>query len=492
MKNIKIIILSLLMIFGFTFETTSVVYANEVPQIETSDVLNDLKSDSSFDESKYPLNTLIDNSKSIEAITLFEYNYQSLYLYIYNANGKNLKSRHTRITMATHEDLDIYNHYDLKLISSTSDNRFYKYKITDYNGFSKGKYTKRIYYISEIEFDFGVGYSEGLQATIAQKYFYNGFGENLTYYAKKLDVIEINVTASNYRTNTLNPRSTKDKRVYTDIFYITFPIQRKYGDLIGIDLTWKEKTTHEYTDYGSPKGHSSITTKDYRMQYTNEDLTDIKSISEIGGWEQFKVNLNPYNWFQDQDTNYNLPVIEKLNYPYDNKSYYLNEDTIKLLKDNHTNDVLNLSDEYIIRFSYKDFCNSSWTEYYSTLHVGSGGIWSGTPMNRAYTAYDKLKTEIYDCDVLTLTFCKDGSAYTIATSSKPVDHDPGWDNPTSSFEEKLKELLEKLKNVFKWILIILSVLLFAWIFKIIYPFLKIVFNSIKKLINKAINKRSNK
>ena len=324
MKNIKNIILSLLMIFGFTFETTSVVYANEVPQIETSNVLNDLKSDSSFDESKYPLNTLIDNSESIEAITLFEYNYQSLYLYIYNANGKNLKSRHTRITMATHEDLDIYNHYDLKLISSTSDNRFYKYKLTDYNGFSKGKYTKRIYYISEIEFDFGVGYSEGLQATIAQKYFYNGFGENLTYYAKKLDVIEINVTASNYRTNTLNPRSTKDKRVYTDIFYITFPIQRKYGDLIGIDLTWKEKTTHEYTDYGSPKGHSSITTKDYRMQYTNEDLTDIKSISDIGGWEQFKVNLNPFNWFQDQDTNYKLPIIEKLEYPYDNKSYYLN------------------------------------------------------------------------------------------------------------------------------------------------------------------------
>lgn len=141
----------------------------------TSDVLDDLQSDESFNLSKYPLRENITDDESISGITLVEDNLSSLYFYIYNCNGKNLSEglSAVRITMSTDAtNYDDVSYYDLTVLDYSEDYLFWKFKV-DYI-FPETYSDERAYCISEIEFDFGGGYSAGQHNTIGQFYLYSG------------------------------------------------------------------------------------------------------------------------------------------------------------------------------------------------------------------------------------------------------------------------------------------------------------------------------
>lgn len=412
----------------------------------TSDVLEDLQSDSTFDESNYPLRVNVTDEKAIEGITLVEDQMTSLYFYVYNANGKDLSEglSSSRITMSTDPtNYDDVSYYDLTLLDETEDRRFYKFQV-DYT-FPETYVNERAYCISEIEFDFGTGYSEGQHNTIGQYYLYTGTGDDLSYKLRNLNVVELDITPGSYRFNIPNINSSAGIDHYWDLFYITFPMRRDYGDLIGIKLIWNEYRT-DYFCYGHFTTNKGMVKEEednsalYEMEpfeYRNTDLMNLISIGTMGtAWDKFTYNLNPANWGKDTETDYeNIKVIEKIE--FDNLSsssfdgYYFNDETKTTLNDSYYR-TIGSSDFYVIRFRYADFCN---------------GIYGDTSVQ--YTER-RIQTTIQDCDVLTLTFLKEGKEYKLMASSKPVDYDPGWEVPENPnwWDKLIALILEKLEEIF--------------------------------------------
>lgn len=435
--------LTVLSLVGMTC-TPGIRKANETAgSFLTSDVLGDLQSDSTFDESNYPLRVNVTDEKAIEGITLVEDQMSSLYFYIYNANGKDLSEglSSSRITMSTDPtNYDDVSYYDLTLLDETDDHRFYKFQI-DYI-FPETYANERAYCISEIEFDYGEGYSDGRHNTIGQNYFYSGQGEDLTFELKELNVVELNITPGSYRFDVINGNSTTFEDHYWDLFYITFPMRRDYGDLVGIKLIWNELST-DWTQWLTSNdlvvreeaGYYHKLIENEVIEYRNTDLFNLESLETIGGGTRIMYNMNPWHWGKEQGKDYeNIKVIEKIKFDLLSSStfegYYFNDDTKKALNEEYYR-TIGSSDFYVIRFAYRDFCNNT----YKLL---------GETVKR------RVQTEIQDCDVLTLTFLKDGKEYTLMASSKPTEIDPGWEVPENPnwWDKFLAWILEKLKEIF--------------------------------------------
>lgn len=397
---------------------------------ESSSILYDLKSDPNFKMDDFKLNESVSDEKSIQAIALTREN-TSLYFYCFNENGKslgeNLKSM--QLSISTSSDYSDTHYYSALVLDKTDDNLFYKFKIS-------GVEESTSYHIADIEFDYGKGYASGRHNTIAKSYFFDNTSSKTPSRVKDLEVVNININPGNYRFPTINGNG-----YYTDMFYITFKLNNNYGDLIGIKLKWIENITDYYSkvdiaypqnSYTLDKSHIS---EIIEMSYTNKDLMNIESINSIGSsFHKFILNINPYYWFTDQSTDYsNIPVIEKIKYDNQNNSkfenYYFNEQTINSLNSQYYETIGGSKSQYVIRFCIADF-------FWQDKTVGNPMI------------INHKKTEIKDCDVLTLTFCKDGKVYTLMASSKPVDHDPGNEMPKTDFENTWDKIVSFLRDIF--------------------------------------------
>lgn len=447
----------------------------------TSDVLDDLQSDESFNLSKYPLRENITDDESISGITLVEDNLSSLYFYIYNCNGKNLSEglSAVRITMSTDAtNYDDVSYYDLTVLDYSEDYLFWKFKV-DYI-FPETYSDERAYCISEIEFDFGAGYSEGQHNTIGQFYLYSGTGDDLDYELKELNVVELDIIPGYYRFNETNGNTVADEKHYWDLFYITFPIRRDYGDLVGIKLTWNEYLT-DYQIKQGKETDSSRLIENNLLDIRNTDLLTLdiylKSDHSISA---FLAQIFHLNFVIDEiTTDVDIPMIEKIE--FDNLSsssfdgYCFNDETKTALNDSYYR-TIGSSDFYVVRFAYRDFCDFILATDFTNYQVR------------------KIKTEIQDCDVLTLTFLEDGKEYKLMASSKPVDIIPsGADILDFSSKSKPKwweRILEAIKKFFASIIAWLQWLLNQSI-KVIVIGLLIVIGVIALiyLIGKAIERR---
>lgn len=400
--------LTILSLVGMTC-TPGIKKVNETTgSFLTSDVLEDLQSDSTFDESNYPLRVNVTDEKAIEGITLVEDLLTSLYFYVYNANGKDLSEglSSSRITMSIDPtNYDDVSYYDLTLLDETEDHRFYKFQI-NYT-FPETYVNERAYCISEIEFDYGEGYSDGRHNTIGQNYFYSGQGETLTFELKELNVVELNITSGFYRFNQTNSNTVVNEKHYWDLFYITFPIRRDYGDLVGIKLTWNEYLT-DYQIKQGKETDSSRLIENNLLDIRNTDLLSLdiylKSDHSISA---FLAQIFHLSFVIDEIvTDIDIPMIEKIT--FDNLSssifdgYYFNDDTKKALNEEYYR-TIGSSDFYVIHFAYRDFCDFTMATDFTNYQVR------------------KIKTEIQDCDVLTLTFLEDGQEYTLMASGQPVE-----------------------------------------------------------------------
>ena len=423
---------------------------------ESSSILYDLKSDPNFNMDSFKLNESVSDSKSIQAIALTREN-TSLYFYCFNENGKSLGENliSMQLSISTSSDYSDTHYYSALVLDKTDDNLFYKFKIT-------GVKTSTSYHIADIEFDYGKGYASGRHNTIAKSYFFDNTSSKTPSRVKDLEVVNIKINPGNYRFPTINGNG-----YYTDLFYITFQLSNDYGDLIGIKLKWIEDVTDYYskTDLAHPQNSYTLdhshTSDLIEMSYTNKDLMNIESINSIGSsFHKFILNTNPYYWFTDQNTDYsNIRVIEKIKYDNKNLSkfenYYFNEQTINSLNSQYYETIGGSKSQYVIRFCISDFF---WDSYQK------GGL---------ITVHKK--TEIKDCDVLTLTFCKDGEVYTLMASSKPVDYDPGNETPVNSFINWLEDIFNQLKAaigdaaVIVFILgLVLIPLLICWLLKFLF------------------------
>lgn len=491
MKKI-LIPLTLLFLLPF-FKTTEIVNASETIGYDESSVLGDLQTDTNFDFTKYKLDSSVPDVDSIKSLSLVEDNCTSLYLYLFNQNGKSLTNevKNTRITMSVsdNDSLDFKNvyYYSLDLIDVSQDNLFYKFKI-DYK-FPSSVNTERFYYISEIEFDFGKGYSEGRHNTIGQAYSFKGFGSSLEYHAFEITVVNLSITPGSYRFDVLNGNSVPKAPHFYDLFYITFPIDKSYGDLIGLMMCWKEDVTDIYYNVNKYSGKQTIYRDNSKLSdliiidYRYDDLFDVKSLSSDSGNGINTFFTKLFHWGYENDKDYNdIPRLEKITYDkaqfstFDN--YYFSDDTKKNLNEQYLNNIGGSKEQYVVRFALKDFCNSV-----DPIKDALSGIHTSDDVTN-------IKTEIVDCDVLTLTYSKDGKEYTLLASSKPASYDPGNKVPEPS---RANDLWDKFKRILSIIcLIVLLIVCAPLLINVVIPLLLLIWKVISypfKLIKRKLSNR---
>lgn len=489
MKKI-LIPLTLLFLLPF-FKTTEIVNASESIGYDESSVLGDLQTDSSFDFSNYKLDSSVSDNESIKSLSLVEDNCTSLYLYLFNQNGNSLTTdlKNSRITMSVSNsnvpDFKNVYYYSLDFIDVSQDNLFYKFKI-DYK-FPYSVNTERFYYISEIEFDYGKGYSEGRHNTIGQAYSFKGFGSSLVYNTFDITVVNLNITPGSYRFDVLNGNSNPAEAHFYDLFYITFPIDKSHGDLVGLKMSWKEKLTDEKINVWingkqdvlrNNSGLSDL----YLVDYRYDDLFDVKSLNSDSGNDVNSFFTKLFHWGYENDKDYNdISRLEKITYDkaqfstFDN--YYFSDDTKKNLNDQYFDNIGGLKEQYVARFALKDFCNSKYA--FGDL---DGKVYGYT--------YSNVKTEIVDCDVLTLTYSKDGKEYTLLASSQPSSYDPGNKVPEPS---RANDLWDKIKRIFSIIcLIVLLIVCAPLLINVVIPLLSLFWKVISypfKLIKRKLSNR---
>lgn len=431
--------------------------SSTITSFESSSIYYDLKSDPNFDFTKYRLNTATPDDKAIKAITLVREN-TDLYFYVFNENGKPLTTdlKAMQVSISTATDYSDTHYYNCLIIDKTEDNLFYKFKIPNITS------TSNIYHIADLEFDYGKGYSEGRHNTIAKSWIFKDSNSKNPNKVKELDVVNLAINPSNYRFPTINGNGC-----YTNMFYITFKLSKNLGNLIGIKLQWKEDVLDKSWQNNAASPQFSWSKDDsyisdlITMEFTNKDLLDIKSLDTIGSsFDRFKFNFSsPFYWFTDQSTDYsNIPVIEKVNYDDKNSSsfdgYYFSDETKNLLNGQYWECIGSISDQYVIRFRLADVIDKP------ALGVSIG---------------QKKKTEIIDCDVLTLTFCKDGVVYTLMASNKPVSYDPGLEMPENDLEKFINQIISKMEEIFGQftdffmiLFAIIFVLFIIWLLKILF------------------------
>lgn len=493
MKQILILSTLSFLLIPFFNKTTEIINASEGIGYDESSVIGDLQTDPNFDFTKHQLDTSVSDNESIKSLSLVEDNCTSLYLYLFNQNGKSLTTdlKNSRITMSISNsntpDFNNVYYYSLDLIDVSSDNLFYKFKI-DYN-FPSSVNTERFYYISEIEFDYGKGYSEGRHNTIGQAYSFKGFGNALEYHTFEITVINLNIIPGSYRFDVLNGNSTPKELHFYDLFYITFPIDKSYGDLVGLKMSWKEDITDIYYSVSKYNGKQDVFRDNsglsdlYIVDYRYDDLFDVKSLNSDSGNDVNSFFTKLFHWGYENDKDYNdIPRLEKIKYDkaqfstFDN--YYFSEDTKKNLNDQYFDNIGGLKDQYVARFALKDFCHSV-----EPIKDAISGIYS-------YDFITEVKTEIVDCDVLTLTYSKDGEEYTYLASSQPTSYDPGNKVPEPS---RANDLWDNIKRVVSIIcLIALLVICAPLLINVVIPLIVLLWKVISFPFKLIKRKKSNR
>lgn len=472
---------SFLTLFCFLTPTNNIRYSSQSITFDKSDVVADLESDSSFNFNDYKKNEEVKDEDAIKDITLINSS-NSLYLYLFNQNGKSLESnlKNVRASISFEQNYTDTSYYLGSLVSKSDDNLFYKFRF-DYSISNIEQV-----HIADIEFDYGEGYALGRHNTIGSSYYYEK-GKANAFEKKELEVIDLPVEVSSYRFNYLNDNTHGQCQHFNDLFYLTFTLPVNYGDLVGIKMSWDEinkdiLTSHQWAiNTGFTETIIDESNSDSKiMEFSSSDFQELKGLDDLNSsvWDGFTKLINLFNKSSSEVPE--LKVIEKIDYDFGANSkfenYYFSEDTISSLNQQYYTNLGSHKSSYVIRFAIKDFSKGT---------NGNSGSTQG------WIDHD-VKTTIENCDVLTLTFLEDGKTYTLMASSKPVDYDPGNEIPDREDPDWLAKFKQLLSTILLVVLICVS---FPIIVNIIIPICKLTFMVITlpfKAISKAVKKKKKK
>lgn len=235
--------------------------------LETSDVLEDLAQSGvdgiGFDASNYPA----DEDGEIRIIYAVEFGYTQIealqqhygiFVYIYNPTGVSIMPADTVNNLTMDVDGSGYSEYELRFISRSADNIFYKFKIIDNSDtvgeriLDKVNPEMRTYSFGEFEYiaegDFAFS-----SAALGMSFSYTGYsaalgdGNNdstLQCSFKQVRTISLEVKHANYKAgfsgNEVMGYQTDVNSVY---FSIENEVLEEYGDLVGLKATWHQYTT---------------------------------------------------------------------------------------------------------------------------------------------------------------------------------------------------------------------------------------------------------
>lgn len=235
--------------------------------LETSDVLEDLAQSGvdgiGFDAANYPA----DEDGEIRIIYAVEFGYTQIealqqhygiFVYIYNPTGVSIMPADTVNNLTMDVDGSGYSEYELRFVSRSADNIFYKFKIIDNSNIvgerilDKVNPEMRTYSFGEFEYiaegDFAFS-----SAALGMSFSYTGYsaalgdGNNdstLQCSFKQVRTISLEVKHANYKAgfsgNEVMGYQTDVNSVY---FSIENEVLEEYGDLVGLKATWHQYTT---------------------------------------------------------------------------------------------------------------------------------------------------------------------------------------------------------------------------------------------------------
>lgn len=264
-------------------------------EFENINVLDDLKSDETFNLLNYPYYSSDTPEMYVINVVEFCYSYDTerqgnygLYLYVYNPNGQKIdvNSARNQVSMATAYDTNPvtkdskptdYETFKLAFCSASEGdykNLFYKFRVIDHKGAKDGKTmlervnsNARRYDIAEIQLleqgkDNAVGYplsgayAVGVNTKESYGTFYftgyaKGFGADETASStlaveyQKLDTIELSLNHTYWRSQTSSLGKNHQNQVDTVYFSVPNRYFEQYGKLQRIKAEWYEYKTKD-------------------------------------------------------------------------------------------------------------------------------------------------------------------------------------------------------------------------------------------------------
>ena len=338
-----VIFVVLFVITAFASGGIATVYAADSATTVYTDVLNDLKKDTSFNTDNYPENK---DDYSLKLIQLAESSDKELFVYVYQPSGQTKKLSASSINISTTINDNIsYLNYKLQLLNSNS--VFFKYKVTDFTVKSE---PTRYYAITSIYRPFDESIDK--QASVGNKITEVNYAVNKQYcfgeingkpYVNCVDIETIVVTdkfvgfvrykdgfkfyvgACDSHFVAFNTDKPIDKLLEADVYYITQEYSWMFATGVGERETFGDKEDkYAYLKYTDKVEHSggglfSGTYKWDRIETTQQfiaenDLTqnvysgaiiDVKVANKIT--DEGKVALQGKKWvLRFAETSYSL------------------------------------------------------------------------------------------------------------------------------------------------------------------------------------------
>lgn len=409
-------------------------YAKE-SNITYSNVLDDLKKDSSFKESFYPV---VSDDYSLKLIQIAESVNGELFLYVYQPSGqtKNLNASSINISITVNDEISFHN-YKIKLLNSSG--VFFKYVVTDFVILSE---PTRYYAISSIYrfFDATIDTQAGNDNKITEvNYAVNKqycFGTiNGIPYCNVIDIETIVITDKFVGF----VRYSDGFKLYVgacDSHFVAFDTDKPIDKLLEADLFY---TTQEYSrvfamGVGERETFGVKTDKYAYLKYTDKvEHTGDGWLAGTYKWDRIET---VEQFIAENDLTQNVYSGAIIDVHIANK---ITDEGKAALKNK----------KWVLRFAE--------TSYSLSSGVGS---------NSTYT------TLVGDVTILRLKFETDGVTYNLGV----IDNkQTGSDKPSN--EEKVQV---KIKDNIKLLLLILFLIL---LLLLLAPFLPVIFSLIIKVIS---------
>lgn len=430
--------------------------------VSSSGVMDDLKKDSTFDITKYPVMTYEHFSslnsdgnekndvKSISIIQIAESEEQNLYIYTYEPLAYVWDTTASIIRLATGKNSESYDEYKLSCISS--DGAFKKYLVEDFKITSE---FYRYYKITEIERPFNSDYDTKISdetitnskaEAVGQTWCAYYKDNSLVYEMTTLEVVIIKPTLTDfvYYSDGFRLGSLVGLKTECRSHYIAFNVENyKVDKIIDADIEFK---TRKYQE----------TSIDYLI---GNDVTT--TIYPEG--EQYKPNKKYLS--NEKPIIYDAKGLTLRKYTWDRimtaGAFVTNIEEQDGVLEANIKETL-LKSQFVFAFAETE-CSKL---VQSQFNDATGMLISTTTSISA--------TEVLEVDIVRIKFEVDGKTYNLGVVSDKTTEDDiaggGVGNAGLGIDiESIEDMLSELKESFTKIV---AIILFAVLFFILYPFIK--------------------
>lgn len=269
-----------------------------------SNVLDDLKTDSNFHISDYPLNT---KDYSVKVIQIAESTNAELFIYAYHPCGNTKQLIATSINISTAEKSDgSYKNYSLTLLNSSG--VFYKYKVND---FTVSSAPTRKYEISSILRKWVSGVDSSVEGnTISEKAYPVGqlwtaetVDGKVTYTVKDVEYVDITKMYVNFRR--YENGFAWSGIEHCDAHFMVFSCKNNIDRLLSADVdfytqSYTQTAGQEVKPDGKKEPHSVTVTAGDKGASDKKEWSRLAStqefVDELGITGDERANFLKYEW----------------------------------------------------------------------------------------------------------------------------------------------------------------------------------------------------